>query len=637
MCGLLTAMRFDGADLDRESVARMRDTMRHRGPDDEGLFYGGNVALAHRRLAIIDLSEQGRQPLTNEDGSVVLVFNGEVYNYLELRNDLKSRGHQFVSTSDSEVIVHQYEENGEECLQKFVGMFAFVLYDKKNRKLFAARDRIGIKPLYYYVDEKMAIFASEIKAILESPGVQRLPDYEAISDYMFAGRSLGGRTLFKNIREVPPGYLATVDQSEKRLLVRKYWDVQFDYNYERTDSQLQETLQALLDEAVNMHCRSDAPLGCHLSGGLDSSTIAALAARHYKPLKTFSIKFSDDPYIDETRYAKAVARHIGAEYYESSPSAQDLGALLPSLMWHMDMPMATNGGFSYYTVSRLARESVKVTLTGHGGDELFGGYPAQFQAAFGKTDMFPVFRDPNQVKGPSSWSKLITLLSGGDLTSLPARLYARMFPKELSLEDLWMKYHCGYAPLKGSVFHGDFLKELGGYQPRDEYLRPLREATTQATFDKCLYHDLRVYLPGLLHLEDRVSMALSVESRVPFLDHRIVELLATVPPELKVPGLQPKYLLRRVAASLLPSEVSTRKDKFPFPVPAKFLSAQEVKAVTGALLTSADSLGRGIFTRQALRDASSNKVNAWPFINLELWFKIFIDRDPNWTERVHRL
>ena len=381
MCGLLTVMRFDGVDLDRESITRMRDTMRHRGPDDEGLFYAGNVALAHRRLSIIDLSEHGRQPLTNEDGSLVLVFNGEIYNYLELRSELKARGHQFVSTSDSEVIVHQYEEDGEECLQKFIGMFAFVLFDKRRKKLFAARDRLGIKPLYYYVDDKMVVFASEIKAILETPEVQRLPDYEAISDYMFAGRPLGNRTLFRNIREVPPGYLATVDQNAKRLLVRKYWDVQFDYNYGWTDSQLQENLESLLDEAVNMHCRSDASLGCHLSGGIDSSTIAALAARHYKPLKTFSIKFSDDPYIDETRYAKAVARHIGAEHYEDSPSAAHLGVLLPSLMWHMDSPMATNGGYSYYTVSRLARESVKVTLTGHGGDELFGGYPAQFQTA----------------------------------------------------------------------------------------------------------------------------------------------------------------------------------------------------------------------------------------------------------------
>ena len=637
MCGLLTVIRFDSDNVTRDSVLRMRDTMRHRGPDDAGLFINANVALAHRRLAIIDLSEHGRQPLTNEDGSIVLVFNGEIYNYVELRNELKARGHRFISTSDSEVIVHQYEEDGEDCLRKFVGMFAFVLFDSKKKKFLAARDRLGIKPLYYYADHRQAIFASEIKAILEDPAIARVPDYQALSDYLFAGRPLGDKTPFQSIREVPPGHLATVDQDGRRLTVRKYWDVQFDYNYGRTESQLRDNLLALLDEAVNMHCRSDAPLGCHLSGGLDSSTIAALAARHYKPLRTFSIKFSDDPYVDETRFAKAVARHIGAEYYESSPSAKDLGSLLPSLMWHMDIPMATNGGFSYYTVSRLAREHVKVTLTGHGGDELFGGYPAQFQASFGRADMLNVPRDPSHAGGPSPLKRLRTLLCHASWKTIGAKLYARMVPKEQSIEDLWIQSHCGYAPTKDSVFHGEFLKELRGYTPREEYIRPFREATTQATFDKCLYHDLRVYLPSLLHLEDRVSMALSIESRVPFLDHRIVELLATVPPEYKVPGLRPKYLLRTLASSLLPSEVWTRKEKFPFPVPVKFWSAQEVKALTVPLLTSQDSCKRGIFTRHALQDASNNKINAWPFINVELWFKIFIDRDPNWTERVHRL
>jgi asparagine synthase (glutamine-hydrolysing) len=634
MCGIVAVLHFDNRDVDEGLLVRMRDTMYHRGPDDAGIHLDGPLALAHRRLSIIDLSETGHQPMKNEDGTVFLVFNGEIYNYIELRNNLEKNGHRFHSTSDTEVILHQYEEDGEDCVNKFNGMFAFVLWDSKEKRLFAARDRLGIKPLYYFANEKKIILASEIKAIIEDPSVERIPDYHAIADFFYAGRALGNKTMFQNIKEIEPGHMITVDAFMKQTHVTKYWDVIYNYNYSRTDKETKEELFALLDDAVKVHCRSDASLGCHLSGGLDSSTIVAFAARHRKSLKTFSIKFSDDEYIDETRYAKAVAKHVRADYHEGSPPAADMARLLPFLIWHMDIPMTTEGVFAYYTVSQLAQKYVKVSLTGHGGDELFAGYPAQFQASYKSTDMFDLWSDPDRVLK----SSLRKRLTQGIIRRGPLGIYraikGRLFHEEKSLEDVWIQLHCGNLPNDNPIFHKDFIKGLQRYSSKDDYTKPLGEVNTDQMLDKCLYHDLRVYLPSLLHFEDRVSMAVSIESRVPFLDYRIAEFLATVPPEQKIDGMQPKYLLREVASSLLPEEVWKRKDKRPFPVPGKFWQTHEMEELTEKILLSPESLKRGIFKPGALKDACSNIDITWQLINVELWFKIFIDRDPYWVSKI---
>ncbi len=633
MCGILAVLHFGGESVDKNLISRMRDTMYHRGPDDAGIYIKGPVGLAHRRLSIIDLSETGHQPMTNEDGSLWLVFNGEIYNYVELMSDLKKKGHTFHSVSDTEVILHQYEEDGENCLHKFNGMFAFVIWDVRAQKLFAARDRLGIKPLYYYADSEKVIFASEIKAIIENPGIARTPDFQALADYLFAGRAIGDKTMFKGVREIEPGYLATVYRTGRTVCTRKYWDVIYDYDHSRTDYKLKDELFHLLDDAVKVHCRSDAPLGCHLSGGYDSSTIVALTAQHRAPLKTFSIKFSDDKYIDETRYAKAVARHVGADYHETSPTAADMGKLLPYLMWHMDVPMATEGGFAYYTVSRMAKNYVKVSLTGHGGDEIFAGYPAQFQACYNRTDMLQTHADPDRTASRRLGRRILYSLLYKSLADICRSLRNRISKKERTLEDVWVQLHCGHLPDNKMVFHPDFTKALRGYSPRDDYVKPFREVNAGYPLDKCLYHDLRTYLPGLLHLEDRVSMSVSLESRVPLLDYRIVELLATVPPEQKIKEFLPKYLLRGIASRLLPAEVSNRRDKLPFPVPGKFWTTPEMHKLMRLLLLSPDSMKRGIFTKKVLKDASRNINTIWPIINIELWFKIFIDKDPYWLDK----
>ena len=271
MCGILAVMNFCGTQPDKELIIQMRDTMYHRGPDDAGLYSNGAIAMGHRRLSIIDLSETGRQPMKNEDGSLVLIFNGEIYNYVELRKTLQKKGHIFSSTSDSEVILHQYEEDGVNCLQKLNGMFGFVLWDSRKRIFFAARDRLGIKPLYYYNDRGKVIIASEIKAIIEDPDVQRIIDYRTITDYMFAGRPLRSKTMFQNIKEVEPGYMISVDQSMKSVRKQQYWDVNYDYNYSRTDEELKIELSDLLNDSIRMHCRSDAPLGVRLASAWNTA------------------------------------------------------------------------------------------------------------------------------------------------------------------------------------------------------------------------------------------------------------------------------------------------------------------------------------------------------------------------------
>lgn len=636
MCGILAVLNFNNKVLDKELLIRMRDTMYHRGPNDAGLYVEGPVGLAHRRLSIIDLSEKGHQPMFNEDKTIVLVCNGEIYNYVELGEDLKKKGHKFYSSSDSEVIIHQYEEDGEQCLDKFNGMFSFVLWDNKSKRLFAARDRLGIKPLYYFLDKERIIFASEIKAIIEDPTISRIPNYHAIADYLFAGRALGSKTIFQNIKEVEPGYTLCVEKESGNVKTKKYWDVQFDYNYSRQLDDVKEEMFYLLNDSVKIHCRSDAPLGCHLSGGLDSSTIVAFASRHKHNLKTFTVKFSDEAYIDETKYAKKVAKHVRADYIEGTPSVTDMSRLIPFLLWHMEMPMISDGALGYYFVNQFAHKEVKVTLTGHGGDEVFAGYPAQFSASYNTTEMFGKYGaagDPYRVLykniRSSVKSRIIKGLLHKNYYNTYKSIKKKIFKGEKSFEDKWVQLHCGAMPEDSDILHKDFVRLLHDYSPRDEYLEPFKEVNTDQTLDKCLYHDLRVYLPALLHLEDRASMAVSLESRIPLLDYRIIEFLSTVPPEQKVNGLQPKYLLRDIAASLLPEQVWRRKDKRGFPVPGKLWFTKEMKDLKAKILLSPESKNRGVFNHRALEDACNN-VDAWPLLNVELWFKIFIDRDPYW-------
>ena len=637
MCGIVAVLKFgDSAVVDEGVLTRMRDSMYHRGPDDAGLYVRGEVGLGHRRLSILDLSPAGHQPMCNEDGSIWLVFNGEIYNYVELAADLRQRGHQFRSQTDSEVILHLYEELGERCVEELNGMFAFALWDSRKRLLFGARDRFGIKPFHYFLDERQFVCASEIKAIIEDPQIRRAPDPRGIADYLFAGAPLAGKTFYAGISELPPGH--TIMVRDGHATIREYWDVHYAYRHYPSPDAVADELDALLDHSVQIHCRSDAPVGCHLSGGLDSSTVVSFAARHLAALKTFSIRFDVGGYYDETRYAKLVADAVGAEYIELTATYAELARLYPSLLWHMDQPAAGGGdaGFSYYAAARLAAQHVKVTLTGHGGDEIFAGYPAQFETAFGNGRSFDLSARPRT--GPSAVARLLRVGRMEGVSGLARRLVRGVSAAgSPGSDDLWIRLHCGTAPRQTPFLHPRFLRTLGGYTSREDYLKPFRASDTRELLDRCLYHDLRVYLPQLLHKEDRASMAVSIESRLPLLDYRIVELLATVSPDQKVPQRIPKALLRKSAARRLPAEVVERRDKVPFAPPMHEWATGPLQPLIREVVHAPQCLERGIFNPDVIRGDHLDAHQLIPLLNVELWFRIFIDQDARWNDQARIL
>jgi asparagine synthase (glutamine-hydrolysing) len=635
MCGIAATVRLDGRPVDEALLLRMRDTLVHRGPDDQGVWCDGTCGLAHRRLAIVDLSPAGRQPIANEDGTVWITFNGEIYNYVELMAELRARGHTFRSACDTEVIVHLYEEMGERCVERLNGMFSFCIWDTRTRRLFCARDRMGIKPFYWHADAQRFSMASEIKALLADPAVGRAPDWEGLADYFLAGYAMGGKTVVAGVRELPPAHTLTV--ADGRVTMRKYWDVEYRYDERRSQAALVDDLAALIDDAVRIHCRSDAPLGCHLSGGMDSSLTTALATRHYGRLGTFSVNFGMGGFYDESHHARAVAEHVGADHKVATYGAADLSRLFASLTWHMDVPIADAVGFSYYAVSRLASQHVTVSLTGHGGDEVFGGYPAQFQTAYGRTDMFDLSARPPVDDARPLVSRLLGLARRDGLGGLARRAMSRLRPAAPPTpEALWQALHCGPEPRRNPVLSPRFLERLGGYSPVDAFLAPFTGAPTDRLFDRCLYHDLRSYLPLLLLKEDRASMAVSIESRVPLLDYRIVEFMATVPPEQKVPGLLPKALLRAVGRPLLPSAIVDRRDKTPFPVPLREWLATDLMPQVRAVLGDARSLDRGVYAPDVLRSPATTAGELLSMYVVEMWFRVMMDDDPAYAPQLGR-
>ena len=633
MSGIVGLVRADRAPVAPSVIVAMRDTLAHRGPDDAGLYVAGPVGLGVRRLSVVDLTASGHQPMVSDDGAAWIVFDGEIYNHVELTADLRAAGDRFVSRSDTEVVLHLYARYGKECVHRLNGMFAFAIWDARARTLFAARDRLGMKPFFYHHTSHRFAFASEVKAILESDPSLRRPDHRAVADYLFSGAPLGNKTGFADLRQLEPGHRLT--WREGRLDVARYWDVAYRYDNPRREPDLLAELAWLVDDAVRIHSRSEVPVGSHLSGGLDSSAVASHAVRYVHPLKTFSIRFDAGAYYDESRHARAVATHIGATYLDDLPDSRELAELLPALIYHMDFGLPTWGAFGYFAVSRLARQHVRVSLTGHGGDELFAGYPKHFGATFGSTDMFDL-SGPSWPE-PSALQRLRRVLRYEGLRGVGHRLGRRLRRSPSSFGERWISSHCGDEPARHPMLHPAFVQGLAGYSPRASYLHPLREARTNEVLDQALYHDLRVYLQELLAMEDRMSMAVSLESRVPLLDHRIVELIARIPPAVKVSGQQPKRLLREVVRPLLPASILERRDKSPFPIPVEQWFAGKLFGAARDVLTSPRCLDRGVFHPDRLREDAAPPARAWPLMNVELWYRIFVDCDPPWVEQATAL
>lgn len=561
MCGIVGKLNLDGIEpVHPQLIKRMKDEIAHRGPDGDGDFLSGPIGLGHRRLSIIGL-ESGAQPMSNEDGSVWVVYNGEIYNFRELRTELTAIGHTFKSDTDTEVIVHLYEEFGAESVERLRGMFAFALWDDRKQVLLLARDRVGIKPLYYVNTGKALVFGSEIKALLVDPSVERRVNLRAIDRFLTYYYLPGEETLFEGIYKLDPGHYLTVNNG--RITKRQYWDLHFQVSPRYTSfDEAVEALQTLLRSTVKDHMISDVPVGVLLSGGVDSTGVLRYATEQTdRRISTFTVGFAKEDFADERPYARLAAEHYGTLHHEITITAKDFFDFLPKYIWHMEEPVCEVPAIALYYVSRLARESsVKVLLSGEGGDEAFGGY--------GKYRNLVALEALKSAFGSARGSLRFMLERIGAIGWKGVTKYARLVDRPLSE----YYFSCASTPdtpfnlLKQVLYKKDFGQSLGGLS--DEPTRRLyRQLNGLPLLHQMLYVDTKTWLPDdLLIKADKMTMATSVELRVPLLDHQVLEFSASLPPHFKVRGWSTKRILKAALRKSVPSEILNRK-KAGFPVP----------------------------------------------------------------------
>jgi len=626
MCGIVGMINKSGQPVEVSLLESMAEKIKHRGPDDEGFLIDGSVGFYHKRLSIIDLVS-GHQPMTS--GSAGIVFNGEIYNYVELRDSLKQLNHTFNTTSDTEVILHMYHEYGFECISKLNGMFAFLLYDKEKKHIIAARDHFGIKPLYYYADQRCILFASEIKALLQHPYVKSEPNYDSIQEYFTFQYVLDDATLFKGIRKVIPGYYLTIDLQSMTIKARKFWEPKFIVDTHHTEEYFVYELRRLLDDAVSIQMRSDVPVGAYLSGGMDSSIVTILAATQYngRKIKTFTGAFHEGSQFNETSYAREVGSVCSAEMFEVYPNEAEFIDLLPLLIYHMDEPAAGPGLFPQYIVSRLASKEVKVVLGGQGGDEIFGGY-ARFVIAYLEQALKGAICQTNE-EGEHIVS-LESILP--NLPSLQQYLpMMRLFWSNNAFEPMDLRYFCLIDRSNGdlSLLSDDFRASYDRNHIFSKFQQTFNHPDTLSYYNKMVHYDMVAGLPALLQVEDRVSMAVSLESRVPMLDHRIVDLITSMPPGMKFKGAEMKYILKKAVRDILPPIILNRKDKMGFPVPLHIWARNKVKDFFKDILLGPTCVNRNIFNpvqvEKLIEQEDAFGRRLWGLVNLELWFRQFMD------------
>lgn len=628
MCGIAGIINFNYSNkVDQDVLELINDAIKHRGPDDEGFYIDRNIGLGHRRLSIIDI-EGGHQPMTNEDGTIWIVYNGEIYNYLELRGDLVFKGHKFKTHSDTEVIIHLYEEYGEKCLERLNGMFAFALWDKNKKRIFAARDRLGIKPFYYYCDSNKFIFASEIKAILKHDDIKAEPNWNGILDYLTFQFCLGDKTLFKGIKKLLPGHYLVLHPQNPSLSIHEYWDLDYTIDNYHTEDYFSDKLLMLIEDSVRLQLRSDVPLGAHLSGGLDSSTITCIASSLLgSRIKTFTGGFKEGKDYDETKYAKIVSKFAKTEYFEIFPTALDFIEVLPKLIYYLDEPVAGPGVFPQYFVSKLASENVKVVLGGQGGDEIFGGYARYLIAYLEQCLKGAIFETQEEGKYVVTLDSIIP-----NLTLLQQyKPMLQYFWTDGLFEPMDKRYFKLIDRSNGleNLLTADLLKIRKNYSVFDGFQKIFNNPNTLSYFNKMTYFDIKTLLPALLQVEDRMSMAVSLESRVPLLDHRIVELIASMPPTMKFRGGMSKYIFKNAIKNVIPKEILNRKDKMGFPVPLSEWYQDSLKGYIQDILLSDIAKARGIYNMECIEKAIMTERKfgrqVWGLLCLELWFREFID------------
>jgi asparagine synthase (glutamine-hydrolysing) len=635
MCGIngIAFSRRSGREVDARLLGRMRDVIVHRGPDDSGALLDRNVGLGHRRLSIVDVAA-GHQPMANEDGTLHVVYNGEVYNHADYREGLEARGHVYRTHCDTETILHLYEDHGSACVERLRGMFAFAVWDQNRRELFIARDRFGVKPLYYVHDSGGSLFfASEIKALLEAGAVRPELNHAALPDYLANHATSGDETLFAGVRRLPPGHTLTW-REDGTVSIRPYWDLHFSGGEELTagksDRQLVEEWDDLFRTSVRLRLMADVPLGMFLSGGIDSSAIAAvMSGMVSEPIKTFSVAFAERE-ANELEYARLVARAFKTDHHEVVVTPHQFFDALPRLVWHEDEPIAHPSSVALYFVSELASRHVKVVLTGEGSDEMLAGYER-----YRKTLHLLRLGAKYHALAPGALRGAVRRrIEAMPVASRARQKLSRTF---LCLEpDLETLYFDNF-----SVFSRAMQRDLltPGARDRAVALDPYREmrgyyerADSDELLNRLLYADVKSYLHELLMKQDQMSMAASVESRVPFLDHRLAEFTAALPLRLKLRrGWTTKYVLREAMKGVLPAPILTRK-KMGFPVPVGAWFRGEFRHLLDEYVLGARARSRGLFEPEFVRrtverpEAGENhSERLWALVNFEMWMRRFID------------
>lgn len=629
MCGIVGLVDESLSTGEREFIVRaMLERLSHRGPDGRGVHSGDGFTLGHTRLSIIDLTDAAAQPMTSTNGEHTIIFNGEVYNYLELRQKMIRAGHKFRSFSDTEVLLNVMADRGPDGLSELNGMFAFCVWSEKTGEWILARDHFGIKPLYYARTSAGFVFASEIKALFCHPEVNAKVNSSGLQQYLAFQFCLGEETLFDGIYKLAPGHYLTGKGSRIEQGGR-FWETSYEIDTEHSEEYFRDHLLQLLEDSARLQIRADVPVGAYLSGGMDSSVVSTMAAGVLgEQMPVFCGKFNESAAYDESRYAKEVAEDIGARYVECVPTAQDFVDSLPHLIWMLDEPVAGPGLFPQYMVSRVAAKEVRVILGGQGGDEIFGGYVRYILGYLEQALKGAIFETAEEGQHVVTFTSI--------LPNLPLiRSYVPMlkqFWAEGLFDDMDSRYFrlVNRMPDAQRLLSKDALEQFDGEQVFEDFRTIFNAPDTNSYFNKMAYFDQKTLLPALLQVEDRVSMAVSLESRLPLLDHRIAELVARMPPTMKFGGGQTKHILRRAVENVLPKSVLNRKDKMGFPVPLKeWLAGGCVRDFVGDVLGSRACKERGLFDPQNLDLLMDPNVSfgrqLWGALSLELWHQTFID------------
>ncbi|HEY2548627.1 MAG TPA: asparagine synthase (glutamine-hydrolyzing) [Candidatus Acidoferrum sp.] len=628
MCGICGKLEFDPqAKVAPNLLKKMADAIVHRGPDDEGYYAKGQVGLGFRRLSIIDLSG-GHQPLSNENDSIWIIFNGEIYNYQKLRAELVSKGHSFRTKSDTEVIVHLYEEYGRDCVQKLRGMFAFAIWDSVQKCLFLARDRVGIKPLYYYLDQNFLSFASEMKAILVDPAVRREIDPAMIDRFLTYYYVPGSPTLLRNFFKLDPGHwLAAQDGN---IQIKSYWDIDFQrVEHQQSPEALEQQVVNLLDDSVQLHMISDVPVGFLLSGGVDSTAMLSLVSQKaHNPLSSYTIGFSYPGVVDERPFARLAAERFGSKHYEISITAREFASFLPEYVRYMEEPVCEPASVALYYVSKLASQYVKVLISGEGGDEAFGGYD-NYRNMFWLETMKKALGPLRSTVG-QAMALLGRMADSRVLTKYAPLMNATLDEHYLSRTSSPYQY---FNRTPSAIYSAEIAQRVDKLRSADVTRSLLSGMSHYGPLEKMLYVDTKTWLPDdLLVKADRMTMANSIELRVPFLDHKVLEFAARLPRNQKVRGWKMKYLLKKALANHVPRQILDRR-KVGFPNPSASWLRHDLKDVVTDILLDSKSISRGYFRREAVerlieRDSRSRRYTAEIFslVVLELWHRVFIDQ-----------